>query len=178
MGTDIKPRFDATFGQDPPEGGGVAQGADMLRADPDLQHEILWSELEAVPALERDAGPIRLLLVEDDEDQRDMIAGILRSKGIQVTSVENGNDAVRCALDARAAGSDFDLILMDLHLPDLDGYGAASSLRSQGYEKAIIALTAMPIPDDRRTYKQAGCDYYLVKSQVHNKLFPLIARCV
>jgi CheY-like chemotaxis protein len=80
-----------------------------------------------------------------------------------VTVAENGKVACDEAMEALAAGSPFDVILMDMQMPEMDGYAATASLRSQGYTGVIIALTAHAMSQDRDKCMQCGCTSYLSK---------------
>src|SRR5262249_39566692 len=100
-----------------------------------------------------DAAPVRIegsiLLAEDGADNQLLISTHLRKAGANVTIAENGRIAVETALDALEAGHPFDVILMDMQMPELDGYGATSMLRAKGYRRPILALTAHAMSTDR-----------------------------
>ncbi|MFT3685493.1 MAG: ATP-binding protein [Phycisphaerales bacterium] len=105
----------------------------------------------------------RVLLAEDGIDNQRLIATILRRAGADVTVVENGLQAIEAATNAARAGTPFGLIFMDMQMPVLDGYSAASRLRAEGYRGPIVALTAHAMASDRDRCIRAGCDDYMTK---------------
>ena len=99
----------------------------------------------------------RLLLAEDGSDNQRLIAGVLRRAGATVEIAEDGQCAVDLALSALARGAPYDLILMDMEMPVLDGASAARALRDAGYSAPILALTAHSLADERENCLAAGC---------------------
>ena len=118
----------------------------------------------------------RALLAEDGRDNQRLISLLLRKRGIEVTAVENGQLAVDAVLAAREAGEPFDVVLMDMQMPVMDGYEATRRLRAVRYSGRILALTAHAMREDRQACLDAGCDDYLAKPLDKQVLFESLAR--
>jgi CheY-like chemotaxis protein/HPt (histidine-containing phosphotransfer) domain-containing protein len=101
---------------------------------------------------------LRILLVDDRETNRKLISLFLTRSGATVEMVENGALALHAAEKTA-----FDVILMDMQMPVMDGYTATTRLRERGYEGPIIALTAHAMKGDREKCEAAGCSGYLAK---------------
>lgn len=102
----------------------------------------------------------RILLVEDNEMNRDMLSRRLQRKGYVVEIAVDGLQGV-----AMAGAGGYDLILMDMSLPELDGWEATRKVREaeSGTRVPIIALTAHAMSGDREKAMAAGCDDYDTK---------------
>lgn len=102
----------------------------------------------------------RILLVEDNEMNRDMLSRRLQRKGFEVAMAVDGKQGVEMA---RAGG--YDLILMDMSLPEIDGWEATRQLRAAPETKVvpIIGLTAHAMAGDREKALEAGCNDYDTK---------------
>jgi len=116
----------------------------------------------------------RVLLVEDGPDNQRLINLYLKKAGASVTIAEHGQAALDQVQQAGEAGTPFDLILMDMQMPVMDGYQATRRLREQGVATPIIALTAHAMKGDQEKCFAAGCNDYLTKP-VQREL--LIERC-
>ena len=128
---------------------------------------------EAAPA--RPAAGVRVLLCEDGEDNRRFIGRFLERAGAQVTFAENGAIGLDAVEEAGRRGEPFDLVLMDMQMPVLDGYTATRKLRLRGHTGRVVALTAHAMADDRAKCLEAGCDDYLTKPIQHEKLLAEVA---
>lgn len=105
----------------------------------------------------------RVLLVDDRRDIRFLAQHSLEKAGASVVTAEDGLDAIGSVAQAADSGEKFDIIIMDMQMPEMDGYTATAKLRSAGCELPIIALTANAMSGDREQCIAAGCDDYLSK---------------
>jgi signal transduction histidine kinase/CheY-like chemotaxis protein len=119
---------------------------------------------------------VQLLLAEDAPDSQRLIATILRGRGARVALASDGRHATRLIREALAAGNAFDLVLMDMQMPELDGYGATAAIRELGYAGPIIALTANAMAGDRDRCLAAGCNDYATKPLDARALLALVRR--
>ena len=112
-----------------------------------------------------------ILVVEDDEDLRELILRALDSVGALVTLCENGQEAIE-----RALARNFDAVLMDIQMPVMNGYQATRELRRSGFSRPIIALTAHASLEDQKKCKAAGCTAYVSKPFRAESLVQALAR--
>jgi len=111
----------------------------------------------------------RILLAEDGLDNQRLLCMQLRDAGAVVTSAGDGQVAVDLAM-----AQPFDLILMDMQMPIMDGYAATAHLRRRGLKIPIIALTACAMANDRAKCLAAGCDDYLSKPTNEKALLRIV----
>jgi CheY-like chemotaxis protein len=114
----------------------------------------------------------RLLLAEDGPDNQRIISFLIQKAGASIVVVENG----QLAVDAIAAGESFDAILLDMQMPVMDGYDAATAIRNLHYRGPIVALTAHAMRGDREKCLAAGCDDYCTKPIQRATLFDILGR--
>ncbi|MEQ9366702.1 MAG: ATP-binding protein [Leptospirales bacterium] len=121
-------------------------------------------------------GHLRVLVADDGADNRILLGRILGAAAVTPRVVENGREAVEAARAAVEAGAPYDAILMDMQMPEMDGYEATRTLRASGYRGLICALTAYAMPEDRERCLATGCDEYLSKPVSRIALYSLLAR--
>jgi CheY-like chemotaxis protein len=119
-----------------------------------------------------------ILLAEDGNDNQVLLSTLLRRLGLTVVLAENGKIASELAIAALRAGAPFDLVLMDMQMPVLDGYAATRNLRRDGYDRPIVALTAHAMEGERERCIEAGCDDYLTKPVDRRALATLVTAIV
>jgi CheY-like chemotaxis protein len=120
----------------------------------------LNGEKEAVQygPISKIAQGLRVLVVEDNPDQRFILATYLRAVNAQVVSAENGIEALD-QIDKKT----FDLILMDLQMPKMDGHQAVKKIRELGYRMPVVALTAHAMVDEQEECLSNGFNLHLSK---------------
>ena len=107
----------------------------------------------------------KILLAEDTPEMQLLVSRMLQKLGLEVTIANDGQEAVEQAL-----AHHFDLILMDMQMPVMDGIEATRTLRQLGYLPPIVALTANVMPEHRARFEAAGCDEFLGKPIDRNAL--------
>jgi CheY-like chemotaxis protein len=117
-----------------------------------------------------------VLLAEDGPDNQVLFRRVLERAGLRVELVADGHSACAAALHAWREREPFDVILMDMQMPEQDGYAATTELRRAGYPGAIVALTAHAMSGDRERCLAAGCDGYLTKPIQRDVLLDTVAR--
>jgi signal transduction histidine kinase/DNA-binding response OmpR family regulator len=147
--------------------GGPRQGAELI----DKLDTADVQSLPQLPAVAAGSLRGRVLLAEDGEDNQELLSAHLRTAGAEVEIAPNGRIAVE-----KARSGAWDVILMDMQMPELDGYGAAASLRAAGVEIPIVALTANAMAEDRAKCLAAGCSEYLAKPVERQQLLEMVSR--
>ena len=113
----------------------------------------------------------RVLIAEDNPANQLLIQALLEKLGLQVSIACDGAVAVKMAAETA-----FDLILMDIQMPNLNGYQATQVLKKKGIKTPIIALTAHAMEGDRQKCLDAGCDDYLSKPVNKGRLSEMLGK--
>jgi signal transduction histidine kinase/DNA-binding LytR/AlgR family response regulator len=151
---------------------GDLRGIPMLRE----YREVMKPEDSAAKAEQTPALRGRVLLAEDGVHNQRAITFYLQKAGAEVAIAENGKIACNMAMAALHSGKPYDVILMDMQMPEMDGYEATSSLRQRGYQGPIVALTAHAMSHDRDRCIKAGCTDYVSKPIDRRKLIETVAK--
>ncbi|HAH43379.1 MAG TPA: two-component system sensor histidine kinase/response regulator, partial [Planctomycetaceae bacterium] len=124
--------------------------------------------LDTQPALS-----CNVLVVDDRRDIRYLVKQFLTKSGAEVESVNDGLEAIERVEQGQ---NSFDMILLDMQMPRLDGYQTAERLRSLGFNRPIIALTADAMHGDMNRCLASGCDAFLSKPINTKELIEIVAR--
>ncbi|RYZ51307.1 MAG: response regulator, partial [Proteobacteria bacterium] len=112
---------------------------------------------------------LKILVVDDSPDNRFLLTRMLKYQGADIIEASDGQEAVE-----RAMSESFDVVLMDIQMPRMDGYSALAELRSRNYSKPIIALTAHAMKEEREKMLKAGFDGHVAKPVNQALLFDSI----
>ncbi|HYX32326.1 MAG TPA: response regulator [Oligoflexus sp.] len=115
----------------------------------------------------------KVLLADDTLDNQFLVAKYLTRAGATVDVAGDGEEAV-----TMAQAGDYDVVLMDIQMPKLDGYEATAQLRKEGYERPIVALTAHAMRGERERCRLAGCNDYLTKPVKMQELIEMVRQKV
>jgi two-component system, cell cycle response regulator DivK len=133
----------------------------------------LASQYQAPPGGGRTRMTKRILVVEDQADNRQILRDLLTSEGYRVIEAQDGEEGVRAARDERP-----DLILMDIQLPLLDGYEATRRIKADPALRAIpiIVVTSYSLSGDEAKARAAGCDDFVPKPYSRRQLMDKISQ--
>lgn len=137
---------------------------------PEEERHLISSEA-SLQNLERALADKKVLIVDDAADNRLLISRYLVQQGAEVEFAENG----KAGFDSAIKG-DHDIVLMDIQMPEMDGYTATSKLRLEGYNKPIIALTAHAMAEVRKKCMDVGCTDHLPKPIDRRELITTILK--
>lgn len=115
----------------------------------------------------------KILVAEDNPSNQKLITILLKKMGLEVTIADDGQIAVN-----KCQNETFDIILMDMQMPNMNGYDATRALRSQNIKTPIIAVTANAMMGDEDKCLEAGCDSYISKPIDRNQLNDVIAKYI
>ncbi|MDP4605141.1 MAG: response regulator, partial [Erythrobacter sp.] len=121
----------------------------------------------------------RILLVEDHDINRELVTEMLERCGQAVDVAHDGNEGIAMVIDSIMRGRPYDLVLMDVQMPDCDGYAATRAIRAEGIGPGllpIIALTANAFPEDIAAARAAGMQAHLAKPVVFAQLARALQR--
>jgi signal transduction histidine kinase/CheY-like chemotaxis protein len=137
-------------------------------------------DVEREPAADQDGRPLdcRILVVEDNLVIQRFLEHLLRKHGGDPATAGDGGGCLELVERARRSGRPFDVILMDLQLPELNGYETTRILRERGFSGAIVALTANALMNDRERCLQSGFDGYATKPIERGRLLAEIRAVV
>ncbi len=100
-----------------------------------------------------------VLYVDDSEDMLEIVKLVLANSGYQILTASSGAEAIEICSNEQP-----DLILMDLNMPDIDGFATTQQLRSNGYHNPIVVLTASENEEDKVKAQAIGCTDYILKT--------------
>jgi PAS domain S-box-containing protein len=142
----------------------------VLGSDMDLP-TLEEAPTEEVEELEEVEPGARILVAEDHFVNQQLFKTILEKRGYEIVLAANGREAVELA-----SGDDIDLVFMDVHMPEMNGYEATQTLRERGFEVPIVAVTANVTKGERERCLEAGMNDYLAKPFKSHDLTPLLHR--
>lgn len=114
-----------------------------------------------------------ILIVEDSEDNQFLISHYLRAARAEVEIASNGVIGLQ-----KARVTQYDLIVMDIQMPGLDGHAVTRTLRQEGFAMPVIALTAHAVSDERQKAIESGFDHYLTKPIDRSAFIQAVGKCL
>lgn len=144
----------------------VVRTIEYAKSNADLKNETISKN-----KISKESTKGKLLIVDDSADNRELITYLLSSSGMETQTAENGKQAIEKALS-----QNFNVILMDIQMPEMDGFEAAKILREKNCHSKIIAVTAHAMKGDRETCLKNGFDDYLSKPLTKESLLQVTVK--
>jgi CheY-like chemotaxis protein len=148
------------------------RGQNQIPGDPAQALHSDWTDGPDAPVVLRG----RVLVVDDSSNGRLVLSRLLKTVGLEAETAADGRLGCQAAFAAVARGKPFDLILMDMQMPVMDGCEATRSLRAGGYAGRIIAYTACDVIYTRERCMQSGCDDYATKPITYESLLNVLRK--
>lgn len=133
------------------------------------------SGADKIEAAQQRTYPLRLLVAEDTPAIQFVIRRIVGVVVEELVIVDNGRDAIDAVLSAEMSGEPFDLVVMDIQMPQVNGIEATRQLRRDGFDRPIVALTAGTMDEEKQECMAAGCSHFLSKPIDVESLHQLLA---
>ena len=118
----------------------------------------------------------RVLIVEDCEDTIQFLSYLLKTTGVDVVMAGDGLSCIDLVEEAAISDNPFDLVFIDLNIPNLDGRSTVRHLRKLGHTQAIVAITATSSLHHQRSSVHSGCDHFLAKNNIAETLLPTVEK--
>jgi hypothetical protein len=150
--------------------------AEELTMIPPMKLELSELSDEGADTAESRLDDCRLLVVDDGRNNQRIIRFILEEAGAYVDIADDGQVGVAWAVAAKEAGTPYDVILMDVQMPVMDGLEATRKLKSRGVTAPVIAITAYATTQDRQRSLDAGCIEFVTKPIIPDQLVGVVAR--
>jgi len=112
----------------------------------------------------------RAFIVDDDKDTLAVVSQQFKTLNVDVTGVSDSTLAVKEFLENTKLGGSFDLVAVDIRMPNLNGYELAKQIRNTGYDGLIIGWTASTTGEGRGVSRESGIDYYFSKTSINKEL--------
>jgi len=146
----------------------------------DIEEAVATVNDETAPASDGglDLSDVRVLIAEDNPDNQKIITLLLEDTGARIDLAPNGVQAVERFFEAARQDDPYDLVLMDMQMPEMDGYAATRELRARGVETPVIAMTAYALDEDRDRCLGAGCDTHVAKPIAPESMYEAVLRLV
>ncbi|TEW70715.1 hybrid sensor histidine kinase/response regulator, partial [Gramella jeungdoensis] len=139
----------------------------------ELKEKNSAKEIEVTNNTENHGKNLKILIAEDDEVSSELLSTIVGEFSNKILIAKNGNEAVEICRN----NPDIDVILMDIEMPEINGYEATVKIRTFNKDVIIIAQTAFGLTGDREKSLDAGCNDYITKPINKHELNSLIKKC-